>query len=68
MTAGSESDTAIEAMKLGALDYLMKPLDVDRIKALVEQALEIRRLMETPVELPEFNRDSGTDSEMSKRA
>src|SRR4051812_34023967 len=28
MTASGESDTAIEAMKLGALDYLMKPLDV----------------------------------------
>jgi len=68
MTAGSESDTAIEAMKLGALDYLMKPLDVDRIKTLVEQALEIRRLMETPVELPEFNRNSGTDSEMIGRS
>src|SRR5213080_3521544 len=61
MTAGSESDTAIEAMKLGALDYLMKPLDVDRIKTLVEQALEIRRLMETPVDLP---KPGGVDSEL----
>lgn len=52
MTASGESDTAIEAMKLGALDYLMKPLDVDHIRLLVSQALEIRRLMETPVELP----------------
>jgi DNA-binding NtrC family response regulator len=52
ITAGGESDTAIEAMKLGALDFLLKPLDVGRIKALVNQALEIRRLMETPVELP----------------
>jgi two-component system nitrogen regulation response regulator GlnG len=68
MTAGSESDTAIEAMKLGALDYLMKPLDVDRIKALVEQALEIRRLMETPVEMPELNRDERRDSEMIGRS
>src|SRR5262245_61921849 len=68
MTAGSESDTAIEAMKLGALDYLMKPLDVDRIKTLVEQALEIRRLMETPVELPELNRDPGGDSAMIGRS
>src|SRR4051812_7171229 len=68
MTAGSESDTAIEAMKLGALDYLMKPLDVARIKALVEQALEIRRLMEEPVELPEVNRARSTDSEMIGRS
>ncbi|HMC11276.1 MAG TPA: sigma 54-interacting transcriptional regulator, partial [Pirellulaceae bacterium] len=68
MTASGESDTAIEAMKLGALDYLMKPLDVARIKALVEQALEIRRLMETPVELPEVNRATATDSEMIGRS
>jgi DNA-binding NtrC family response regulator len=68
MTAGSESDTAIEAMKLGALDYLMKPLDVARIRALVEQALEIRRLMETPVQLPEFNRQPGRDSELIGRS
>src|SRR5438132_11065662 len=65
MTASGESDTAIEAMKLGALDYLMKPLDVARIKALVEQALEIRRLMETPVELP---KPGGGDSEMIGRS
>jgi two-component system nitrogen regulation response regulator GlnG len=66
MTAGGESDTAIEAMKLGALDYLMKPLDVERIKSLVSQALEIRRLMEEPVELP---RPAGTgDSELIGRS
>jgi DNA-binding NtrC family response regulator len=52
ITAGGESDTAIEAMKLGALDYLLKPLDVARVKELVEQALEINRLMEIPVEMP----------------
>jgi DNA-binding NtrC family response regulator len=68
MTAGGESDTAIEAMKLGALDYLMKPLDVARIKSLVEQALEIRRLMETPVELPEINRPPAGDSELIGRS
>lgn len=68
MTAGGESDTAIEAMKLGALDYLAKPLDVARIKALVEQALEMRRLMETPVELPEVNRPPARDSELIGRS
>ena len=53
ITAGGESETAIEAMKLGALDFLLKPLDVARVKQLVQQGLEIRRLMEIPVELPE---------------
>src|SRR5262245_18220746 len=68
MTASGESDTAIEAMKLGALDYLMKPLDVARIKALVEQALEIRRLMGTPVELPEIKSGASIASEMIGRS
>jgi len=68
MTASGESDTAIEAMKLGALDYLMKPLDVARIKALVEQALEIRRVMETPIELPEVNRPPASDGELIGRS
>jgi DNA-binding NtrC family response regulator len=68
MTASGESETAIEATKLGALDYLIKPLDVARIKALVVQALEIRRLMETPVELPELSRAPGGDSAIIGRS
>ena len=52
ITASGESDTAIEAMKLGALDFLLKPLDVARVRELIDQALRIRKLMETPVELP----------------
>jgi nitrogen regulation protein NR(I) len=49
VTAGGTSDTAIEAMKLGAFDYLLKPLDLSRVQELVAQALEIRRLMHVPV-------------------
>lgn len=52
ITAGGTSDTAIEAMKLGAYDYLLKPLDLGKLRDLVDRALEIRRLMHTPVELP----------------
>lgn len=51
ITAGSESGTAIEAMKLGAYDYLMKPLDRQRVRDLVQRALEISRLMQVPVAL-----------------
>jgi DNA-binding NtrC family response regulator len=68
ITAGGESDTAIEAMKLGALDYLLKPLDVARVRYLVEQALEMRRLMETPVELPEYSKPPGGDHELIGRS
>lgn len=51
MTAGSTSGSAIEAMKLGALDYLIKPLDLAKVRNLVNQAFEIRRLMHEPVQL-----------------
>lgn len=52
ITAGGTSDTAIEAMKIGAFDYLLKPLDLERVRELVQQALEMRRLMHVPVSLP----------------
>ena len=61
ITAGGESETAIEAMKLGGLDFLLKPLDVGRVKHLIDQGLQIRRLMETPVEFPEAR--SASDGE-----
>jgi DNA-binding NtrC family response regulator len=53
ITAGGTSDTAIEAMKLGAYDYLLKPLDYVKVRELVERALEIRRSMRVPVRVPE---------------
>ena len=59
ITAGEESETAIEAMKLGALDYLFKPLDRKKVRSLVARAIEIRRLMETPVE---FERSPATEA------
>jgi two-component system nitrogen regulation response regulator GlnG len=52
ITAGGTSDTTIEAMKLGAYDYLLKPLDLPKLRELVDRALEIRRLMQVRVELP----------------
>ena len=51
ITASNDSDTAIEAMKLGAYDYLLKPLDVAQVESLIERALETRRLMKSPVHL-----------------
>src|SRR5688572_5235931 len=68
ITAGGESDTAIEAMTLGALDFLLKPLDVGRVKELVQQGLEIRRLMETPVALPEMSQEPGAENQLIGRS
>src|SRR6202142_827762 len=40
MTAFGTAQTAIEAMKFGALDYIMKPFDPQRVLALAENALK----------------------------
>ncbi|MBI5408764.1 MAG: sigma-54-dependent Fis family transcriptional regulator [Nitrospirae bacterium] len=44
MTAFSDSDTAIEAMKEGAFDYLVKPFYDDRLKDVIEKAIASSRL------------------------
>jgi len=43
MTAYGTTQTAIEAMKLGAYDYVLKPFDVPRLKLLVASALKAAR-------------------------
>ncbi|SDL22672.1 two-component system, NtrC family, response regulator HydG [Maridesulfovibrio ferrireducens] len=44
MTAYSSVEIAVEAMKLGAYDYLTKPLNFDELKIILERALDHRRL------------------------
>ena len=52
MTAYGTTETAIEAMKLGAYDYLLKPFDSEGLKRLAADALEVNRLMKEIVSLP----------------
>jgi DNA-binding NtrC family response regulator len=42
------ADDAIEAMKLGAYDYLLKPLELKQVRQIIESALAISRLMHVP--------------------
>jgi DNA-binding NtrC family response regulator len=44
LTAHGTVDNAVEALKLGALDYLTKPFDKDEIRAVVQKALRTRDL------------------------
>src|SRR5215475_16096899 len=53
ITWAATADTAIEAMKEGAHDYLFKPLDLARLRSVVVQALELGRLMRRPAVVAE---------------
>jgi two-component system, NtrC family, response regulator AtoC len=44
MTAHATIESAIEAMKLGAFDYLQKPFEIDELLVLVKRALDDQRL------------------------
>jgi two-component system, NtrC family, response regulator AtoC len=53
ITGKSTTDTAIEAMKLGAFEYLLKPLELAPLRQLIERALSISRLMHVPAVVAE---------------
>src|SRR5256714_9789723 len=44
LTAIDEPRTAIECMKLGAYDYLIKPVDLDELEMSLQGALRLRQL------------------------
>jgi len=49
ITAFASTDTAVEAMRLGACDYLSKPFDVDLLKMKVREKIENRELKQENV-------------------
>ncbi len=51
MTAFTSTKTAIEAMKLGAYDYVSKPFDVEELKIITQKALERAELADENVYL-----------------
>ncbi|MDI6797665.1 MAG: sigma-54 dependent transcriptional regulator [Desulfatibacillaceae bacterium] len=51
MTAFGTTDTAIEATKMGAFDYVTKPFDVPAVLELINQALKAGAFMQSPVAL-----------------
>jgi two-component system response regulator HydG len=53
MTAYASVNTAVDALKSGAYDYLTKPLDIDELKILVEKALRFHLLEKENIYLKE---------------
>ena len=44
MTAFGSVTTAVEAMKIGAFDYVQKPIEIEEMEVKIEKAMEMRRL------------------------
>ncbi|MBI4536474.1 MAG: response regulator [candidate division NC10 bacterium] len=59
MTGGTTVETAVQALKGGAADYVLKPFTLTEIFHVVEQALEQDRLRRENLELSELNRRLG---------
>ncbi len=53
ITGKATTDTAIEAMRLGAYDYLFKPLELPHLRQVIGRALELSRLMHVPAVVAE---------------
>ncbi|AKU93827.1 Response regulator of zinc sigma-54-dependent two-component system [Labilithrix luteola] len=62
ITSATTADTAIEAMKQGAFNYLHKPLDLQQLDDVVGEALEVAERMQSPVVLRGESWDDGSDS------
>ena len=61
MTGRGTTETAIEAMRLGAYDYTVKPLNAEPLRQLIQGAFEMSRLMQVPAEVADPG--SGSDTE-----
>src|SRR5262249_23038863 len=48
VTVVRSADSAIEAMRQGAYDYLLKPIDLQKLDHVLSEALEVSRLMREP--------------------
>src|SRR5260370_1359299 len=61
VTMARTADAAIEAMKEGAYDYLFKPLDPQRLRQVIGEALEVARRMREPAVVAETAPDPDVD-------
>jgi DNA-binding NtrC family response regulator len=67
VTAFASTETAVEAMKLGAYDYVTKPFKLDEIKLTIANALERKRLQDENRELrTQLRRERGFESFVGK--
>ncbi len=61
MTGHGTANTAIEAMRQGAFEYLLKPLDLDALQSVIDRALESSRMVRTPAKIAVDNESDEGD-------
>src|SRR5579862_6739025 len=73
MTAFGSVNTAVEAMKSGAFDYVQKPFEIEEMEVKIEKALEVRRLKHelkylrgTQNDIYDFDRIVGSSTALQK--
>lgn len=67
ITGHGTTATAIEAMQLGAYEYLLKPLELDQLLDLADRAFEISRLVKTPAVISEGPADADSSDALVGR-
>ena len=63
VTAAGDAQTAVEAMKLGAIDYITKPFELERVNSSIEAALKAKTVWRDKSALQE-ERAEASDKEM----
>ncbi len=73
MTAFGTVNTAVEAMKIGAFDYVQKPFEIEEMEVKIEKALEMKRLRHeleylrgTQADIYEFDRIVGSSAALQR--
>lgn len=64
ITALTDAQPAVEAMRAGAYDYLLKPFELEELRLVVHKALETHRLKREVVRLKEQQKRQFPDSEL----
>lgn len=64
MTGHGSANTAIEAMRQGAFEYLLKPLDPDVLHAVMQRAFETSRMIRTPAIVADLSGDEQSDGDL----